>query len=348
MDVPKTKENHVVSKPVTLQTSPDKQKGANSNKNIIAPGMYKVVTTQESQTNKAKSGLSSTRMTDASSVRRLMNRDSYDKNSVLAISKNLAKKVAVLVVQIVLWIVDNGYSKHMTGDRSLLRNFIEKFMGTIRFRNDNFAAITGYGDYIQGNITICYVYYVEGLGHNLFNIGQFCNGGSESNLYTISISNMAATLLVCMMSKATLTKSWLWQRRLSHLNIGIINDLTRLGLVDGHPKFKYRKGHLCSACERGKSKKVSHPPKLVPSDNSTLELLHMDLCEPIRVASINGKKYVLVIVDSMYNDYIGVRPSIAIRTALAAQAPQVLQTPMTSTTTSTDTTPTLTGFILSN
>ncbi|GJR66740.1 hypothetical protein Tco_0012805 [Tanacetum coccineum] len=83
------------------------------------------------------------------------------------------------VVQIVLWIVDSGCSKHMTGDRSLLKNFIEKFMGTVRFRNDNFAAITGYGDYIQGNITICHVYYVEGLGHNLFSVGQFCDGDLE-------------------------------------------------------------------------------------------------------------------------------------------------------------------------
>ncbi|GJU19128.1 putative reverse transcriptase domain-containing protein [Tanacetum coccineum] len=193
------------------------------------------------------------------------------------------------VVQIVLWIVDSGCSKHMTGDRSLLKNFVEKFMGTVRFGNDHFAAITGYGDYVQGNITICHVYYVEGLGHNLFNVGQFCDGDlevafrsktcymrnlegddlligyHESNLYTISIPDMAASLPVCLMSKASSTKSWLWHRSLSHLNFGTINDLTKHDLVDGLLKFKYGKDHLCSACERGKSKKASHPPKLVPS-----------------------------------------------------------------------------------
>ncbi|GJS25250.1 retrovirus-related pol polyprotein from transposon TNT 1-94 [Tanacetum coccineum] len=84
-----------------------------------------------------------------------------------------------LVVQIILWIVDSGCSKHMTGDRSLLRNFVEKFMGTVRFGNDNFATITGYGDCTHGNITICHVYYVEGLGHNLFSVGQFCDGDLE-------------------------------------------------------------------------------------------------------------------------------------------------------------------------
>nr|GEW06462.1 Gag-Pol polyprotein [Tanacetum cinerariifolium] len=107
---------------------------------------------------------------------------------------------------------------------------------------------------------------------------------------------MGASSPVCLMSKATSTKSWLWHRRFSHLNFGTINDLTRLDLANGLPKFKYEKDHLCSACEMGKSKKASHPPKLLPSDNSKLELLHMDLCGPMRVASINEKMCILMIV----------------------------------------------------
>ncbi|GJW05902.1 hypothetical protein Tco_1568325 [Tanacetum coccineum] len=360
----KTKENHVESKPVTLQTSHNKQTGTHQNTNVISPGMYRVVTQQESQTNKTKNVLSSTGMNATSSVKRPKSRDSHVKTSVLDVSKNEAKKEAVyvrknkqtdntfakvvsnkenvidvavanaskaktllcvscmqnvlipchdkcvakhklnvrsnarrtfsvnsripkssettfvapktrfsekatqsktldttsvaskskideasaskardkvssafkkkkrnmrdkplspfmlnkirtsrlwqkwfesqpnvmwtpvntkphahtnpsntkpLVVQIVLWVVDSGCSKHMTGDHSLLRNFIEKFMGTVRFGNDNFAAITGYG-------------------------------GRDSNLYTISISDMAASSPICLMSKATLTKSWLWHR----------------------------------------------------------------------------------------------------------------------------------------
>ncbi|GJX87915.1 integrase, catalytic region, zinc finger, CCHC-type containing protein [Tanacetum coccineum] len=83
------------------------------------------------------------------------------------------------VIQLVLWIVDSGCSKHMTGNLQLLRNFIEKFMGTVRFGNEHFAAITGYGNYVQGNLTICHVYYVEGLGHNLFSVGKFCDADLE-------------------------------------------------------------------------------------------------------------------------------------------------------------------------
>ncbi|GJV32613.1 retrovirus-related pol polyprotein from transposon TNT 1-94 [Tanacetum coccineum] len=212
----------------------------------------------------------------------------------------------------------------MIGNLQLLRNFVEKFIGTVHFRNDHFATITCYGDYVQGNLTICHVYYVEGLGHNLFSVGQLCDrdlevafrsntcyvwnlkgdhlltGSRDSNLYTISIFEMAASSLVCLMSRATSTKSWLWHRRLSHLNFGTINQLTSYYLVDGLLKFKYHKNHLCSACEQGKSKKASLPPKLVLSTESKLELLHMNLCGPMRVASINGKKYILVIVDDYY------------------------------------------------
>nr|GEX79713.1 retrovirus-related Pol polyprotein from transposon TNT 1-94 [Tanacetum cinerariifolium] len=160
------------------------------------------------------------------------------------------------IVQILLWIVDSGCSKHMTGDRSWLEKFVEKFMGTFRFRNDHFAAITCYGNYVQGNITVCHVYYVEGLGHNLFSVGQsydgdlevafrfktcyvrnlegddLLTGAHESNLYTISILDMATSSPVCLMSKATSTKSWLWHIRLSHLNYSTINDLTKHDLVD--------------------------------------------------------------------------------------------------------------------
>ncbi|GKA61071.1 retrovirus-related pol polyprotein from transposon TNT 1-94, partial [Tanacetum coccineum] len=135
----------------------------------------------------------------------------------------------------------------------------------------------------------CFVQNLEG--------DDLLTGDHESNLYIISIFDMAASSPVCLMSKATSTKSWLWHPRLSHLSFGTINDLTKHDLVDGLLKFKYGKDHLCFACEQGKSKKVSHPPKVVPSNHSKLELLHINLCGPMRVASINGKQYILVIVD---------------------------------------------------
>ncbi|GKA76441.1 retrovirus-related pol polyprotein from transposon TNT 1-94 [Tanacetum coccineum] len=160
--------------------------------------------------------------------------------------------------------------------------------------NDHFAAIMGYGDLQIGNILISRVYYVEGLGHNLFSVGQFCDSNLEvafrkhtcfvrnlegvellsgsrgSNLYTISMVDMMKSSPICLLSKASNTKSWLWHRRLSHLNFGTINQLAKQGLVKGLPKLKYTKDHLCSACQMGKSKKESHPHKPEPSTNEKL------------------------------------------------------------------------------
>ncbi|GJT54408.1 retrovirus-related pol polyprotein from transposon TNT 1-94 [Tanacetum coccineum] len=102
---------------------------------------------------------------------------------------------------------------------------------------------------------------------------------------------------ICLLLKASKSKSWLWHRRLSHLNFGAINHLARHGLVRGLPKLKFEKDHLCSACVMGKSKKKPHKPKSEDTNQEKLYLLHMDLCRPMRVASVNGKKYILVIVD---------------------------------------------------
>nr|GFC01759.1 retrovirus-related Pol polyprotein from transposon TNT 1-94 [Tanacetum cinerariifolium] len=89
----------------------------------------------------------------------------------IPIVKSTDKPVVTLVIQIILWYLDSGCSKHMTGDRSQLINFVQKFLGTVKFRNDHAVKIMGYGDYQIGNVIISKVYYVEGLGHNLFSVG---------------------------------------------------------------------------------------------------------------------------------------------------------------------------------
>ncbi|GKC07797.1 retrovirus-related pol polyprotein from transposon TNT 1-94 [Tanacetum coccineum] len=122
-------------------------------------------------------------------------------------------------------------------------------------------------------------------------------GSRGTNLYSLSIGDMMASSPICLLSKATKTKSWLWHRHQSHLNFGAINHLARHDLVRGLLRLKFEKDHLCSACVMGKSKKQSHKPKSKDINQEKLYLLHMDLCGPMRVASVNGKKYILVIVD---------------------------------------------------
>ncbi|GKE44153.1 hypothetical protein Tco_1471437 [Tanacetum coccineum] len=158
----------------------------------------------------------------------------------------------------------------MTGDRSQLTNFVYKFLGTVKFGNDQIAKIIGYGDYQIGNITISKVYYVEGLGHNLFSIGQFydsdlevafrkhtcfvrnlegddlLSGSRETNLYTLLMGDMMAS-----------------------------SPISKNGLVQGLPKLKFEKDHLCSACAMGKSKKQSHKPK---SEDTNQEKLYLSAC----------------------------------------------------------------------
>nr|GEY57507.1 retrovirus-related Pol polyprotein from transposon TNT 1-94 [Tanacetum cinerariifolium] len=115
-------------------------------------------------------------------------------------------------------------------------------------------------------------------------------GSQGNNLYTLSLRDMMAFSPICLLSKASKTKSWLWHRRLSHLNIGAINHLPRHGLVRGLPELKFEKGQLCSACAMGKSKKKPHNPKSKDTNQEKLFLLHMDLCGPMCAANANGKK----------------------------------------------------------
>ncbi|GJW46419.1 retrovirus-related pol polyprotein from transposon TNT 1-94 [Tanacetum coccineum] len=119
------------------------------------------------------------------------------------------------VVQIVLLYLDSDCSKHMTGDRSQLINFVNKFLGTVKSINDHVAKILGYGDYQIGNVMISRVYYVS----------------QGNNMYTLSLGDMMTSSPICLLSKASKTKYWLWHRRLSHLNFCAINHLARHGLV---------------------------------------------------------------------------------------------------------------------
>nr|GEX25815.1 hypothetical protein [Tanacetum cinerariifolium] len=206
------------------------------------------------------------------------------KKKVASKSKKQKPQSYFKIVQLILFIGDSGCTKHMTGNLKLLCNFVEKFLGTVHFGNDQFAPILGYGDLVQGNVMINRVYYIECLNHNLF-----------------SVESTSSTPL-CLMDKATPTQAWLWHRRLSHLNFDYINLLSKKDIVIGLPKLKYVKDQLCSSCKLSKANRSSFKSKAVLSSKGRLNLLHMNLCGPMRVASINGKKYILVIVDD-YSRY---------------------------------------------
>nr|GEU54305.1 retrovirus-related Pol polyprotein from transposon TNT 1-94 [Tanacetum cinerariifolium] len=151
---------------------------------------------------------------------------------VCAMCKQCLISVNHDVIQICLWCIDSGCSKHMTKNIKLLINFVWKFMGTVRFGNDHVAAIMGFGDLQWGNILIiraafrrnaCFVKNLEGV--------DLLKGERLTNLYTINLYEMAFASPICLMARTSSTKSWLWHQRLSHLNFDTINDLARNDFV---------------------------------------------------------------------------------------------------------------------
>ncbi|GJY04063.1 retrotransposon protein, putative, ty1-copia subclass [Tanacetum coccineum] len=164
-----------------------------------------------------------------------------------------------LFEKIVLWYLDSGRLKAYDGVLRGFFNFVEKFIGTVRFGNDEYAAIIGYGQFCDGGLEVAFRQHSCHIRN--YDMVDLLKGSRTTNLYSISLNDMMSASPVCLLTKASSTKSWLWHRRLNHLNFGTLNELARNNLVRGLPMLKYDKDHLCPSCQLGKSKKTSHPLK---------------------------------------------------------------------------------------
>ena len=181
-----------------------------------------------------------------------------------------------------MWIIDSGCSTHMTGDRALLSNMVEKAGPWVTFGDDNKGFTKGYGNLEIGNVVIENISLVDGLKHNLLSVSQFTDKGYKVNFKSeqCSIINKKDKKLAlqgvrkgnlfvddlfsarkgearCFYSKASTEDNWLWHKRLSHLNFKTMNSLVKRELVRGLPDMEFCKEGLCEACEKGKSKKAS-------------------------------------------------------------------------------------------
>nr|GEZ05972.1 hypothetical protein [Tanacetum cinerariifolium] len=153
------------------------------------------------------------------------------------------------------------------------------------------------------------------LNHNLFSVIQFCDADLEvafrkSTCYIRDLKGNDL-LIVCMTRTFALgdkphsffaPEGKPPRQGLNTRSLACGNHLPKNDIVVGLPKLKFVKDHLCSSCELGKAKRKSFQTKITPSSKRHLQLLHIDLCSPMRVASINRKRYVLVIVDD-YSRY---------------------------------------------
>ncbi|GJV43427.1 retrovirus-related pol polyprotein from transposon TNT 1-94 [Tanacetum coccineum] len=142
--------------------------------------------------------------------------------------------------------------------------------GTVRFGNDQIARIMGYVVFWKN---ACFIRNLEGV--------DLLSGSHDTNLYTISLDDMLQSSPICLLSKASNIKSWLWHRRLSHLNFDTLNKLAKDALARGIPRLKFQKDHLCSACALGKTR--------TPQQNSVVERHNRTLVEVARTMLIFSK-----------------------------------------------------------
>nr|GEV10656.1 hypothetical protein [Tanacetum cinerariifolium] len=269
------------SNPVTAQILSQNVKSILKSTNMIAPGMYKVHTKPNQtrtpqlpqdirKTNKRVSfytGVISTTSVSRPQLKSnqlkdkvMHNNFQWKKQQVEDHHRNFKfsnNKTFVTLVEIILFIVNSGCSKHMTENLKLLSNFVEQFLGTMKFGNDQIASIIGYGDLKS----TCYIRDLKG--------NDLLIGSCGTDLYSITLQDTSTPNPIFLMAKATSSQAWLWHRHLLHLNFDTINLLLKYDIMTGLPKLKFIKDHLCSSCELGKAK----------------------------LESFNGKKYVLVIVD---------------------------------------------------
>nr|GEY90077.1 retrotransposon protein, putative, Ty1-copia subclass [Tanacetum cinerariifolium] len=305
--VPKANVLEGLSKPVTAKTLPQTAKKAVSNTNVLKPGMYRIDnrTTHTSAPQLPQTARNtnphvstSTGVNHTSNVSRPQLKTNQSRDKVLPNNSQVKDKETQVEVHPRIPSVSNKIKsvtacKDGLNSRTLNANAVcatcnkclvdsnhfacvTKMLNDVHARTKKptvFAPILGYGDLVQGNVTINRVYYVEGLNHNLFSVDQFCDADLE----------------------VAFRKSTCFVRDLQ------CNDLLT-GFVISLPKLKYVKDQLCSSCELSKAKRSSFKSKAVLSSKGRLNLLYIDLCSPMRVASINEKKCILVIVDD-YSRY---------------------------------------------
>ncbi|KAL8088633.1 hypothetical protein AgCh_038420 [Apium graveolens] len=219
-------------------------------------------------------------------------------------------------------VLDSGCSGHMTGNKALLSDFVEKAGPSVSYGDGNIGKTLGYGNINLGNVIIKEVALVSGLKQNLLSISQICDrvyhvdffeehcevvskskgkvvlkGYRRGNIYEAKLSTSTDGSEICLMSRASIEERWNWHKKLSHLNFNNINELVKKNLVRGLPKSVFAPDGLCDSCQKAKQRKSSFKSKTESSILDPYHLLHVDLFGPVKVMSIAKKKYALVIVD---------------------------------------------------
>ncbi|GJU92218.1 putative ribonuclease H-like domain-containing protein [Tanacetum coccineum] len=225
--------------------------------------------------------------------------------------------------------INNGCSRHMTGNIAYLSNFKQFDGGYVAFGGGAYGGkILGKGTLKTANLDFEDVYFVNELKFNLFSVSQMCDKKNyvlftnteclvlspnfklpdenqillkvprKDNMYSFDMKNIVPKeSLTCLVAKATLDESMLWHRRLGHINFKNINKLVKDNLVRGLPIKRFENDQTCVACLKGKQHRASCKSKVLNPITKPLFMLHMDLFGPTFVSSLMNKKYCLVVTD---------------------------------------------------
>jgi hypothetical protein len=221
------------------------------------------------------------------------------------------------------WIIDNGCTNHMTGEKKMFTFYVKNMdsQDTIIFRDGNQGKVKGLGKIaITIEHSIPNVFLVESLGYNLMSVSQLCHMGYnclftnidvsvfrrsdgslafkgilDDKLYLVDFSKENVDLDACLIAKTNMGR--LWHHRLAHVGMKNLHKLIKGDHVLGLSDVYFEKDRPCAACQEGKQVGSTHHNKNVMMTSRPLELLHMDLFGPVAYLSIGGSKFGLVIVD---------------------------------------------------
>nr|GEV61431.1 retrotransposon protein, putative, unclassified, expressed [Tanacetum cinerariifolium] len=308
--VPKTNVSEGLSKPVTAQTLPQAAKKAVSNTNVLRPRMYRIdnrtVHTRAPQSPQTVRNTNlrvstSTGVNHKPNVSRPQLKSNQSRYKVLSNNSQVKVKKTQVEVHPRIPSVSNKIKsvtacKDSLNSRTLNANAVCATCNKCLVDSNHFACVTKMLNDVHARTKKPTVVPISDRKPK----SQANKSIATPNKKKVASkpTNQKPQSYFRVLYENT-NKAWKW---LSHLNFDYINLLSKKDIVIGLPKLKYVQDQLCSSCELSKAKRSSFKSKAVPSSKGRLNLLHMDLCGPMRIASINGKKYILVIVDD-YSRY---------------------------------------------